>query len=100
MFISRSIRDYVDAASSNEPTPGGGSVSALAAALGTSMGVMAANFTTDPNKYGDRLDRINGVLAKLVTFRENFLTLAPHHRHLTTIRKSTVAGNCGTLRWG
>ena len=50
-YISRPMRDYLDEAASNAPTPGGGSVSALAAGLGTTMASMAANFTTGKKKF-------------------------------------------------
>lgn len=41
-----SIQAFLDAAASNSPTPGGGSVAALVAALGASMTSMVASLTT------------------------------------------------------
>jgi methenyltetrahydrofolate cyclohydrolase len=41
-LIDRSVRDLLAAFSSSDPTPGGGSASALASALGTSLLIMVA----------------------------------------------------------
>ncbi len=60
-LVSMSIRDFVDELSSESPAPGGGSVSALAAALGAALASMVAvlSFTKKgfESKQGD-LDRI------------------------------------------
>jgi len=52
-YILRPMREYLDAAAAGTPTPGGGSVSALAGALGTTMASMAANFTIGKKKFKD-----------------------------------------------
>jgi len=51
LYADLPLRKYLDDAASGRPTPGGGSVSALAAALGTSMACMAANFTVGKEKF-------------------------------------------------
>ncbi len=51
MKIDASISSYLDDAAGGSPTPGGGSVSALAGALGAAMASMAANFTIGREKY-------------------------------------------------
>lgn len=43
-----SIRKFLEEAGSSAPTPGGGSIAVLCAALGASMGSMVANLTTGP----------------------------------------------------
>ncbi len=43
MLVDRSARDLLDAFSSSDPTPGGGSAAALASALGTSLLMMVAS---------------------------------------------------------
>ncbi|MFC0331445.1 cyclodeaminase/cyclohydrolase family protein [Paenibacillus sepulcri] len=48
----QSIHAFLEKAGSASPTPGGGSVAALAAALGASMGSMVTRLTTG-NKYED-----------------------------------------------
>lgn len=49
-IFNQTIRGFLDKAGSKAPTPGGGSVAAVAAALGASMGSMVANLTMGP-KY-------------------------------------------------
>ncbi len=51
MYLYGAVRTYLEDASSDRPTPGGGSVAALAGALGTSMACMAANFTVGKKKF-------------------------------------------------
>ncbi|MDR9853918.1 cyclodeaminase/cyclohydrolase family protein [Paenibacillus sp. VCA1] len=46
--FDQTVRRFLQAAASSAPTPGGGSVAALAAALGASMGSMVANITSGP----------------------------------------------------
>jgi len=64
-YVERPLGDYIDEAASNAPTPGGGSVGALAAALGTTMASMAANFTVGKKKYADVEPEVKELLAKL-----------------------------------
>jgi formiminotetrahydrofolate cyclodeaminase len=47
------IREYLDALASGESTPGGGSATGLAGALGAALGSMVANFTIGKEKYAD-----------------------------------------------
>ena len=51
MYIDGTIRAYVDDATAGTPTPGGGSIAAIAGALGMSMACMAANFTVGKKKF-------------------------------------------------
>jgi formiminotetrahydrofolate cyclodeaminase len=46
--FDQQINQFIEAASSSAPTPGGGSIAALGAALGASMGSMVANLSTGP----------------------------------------------------
>src|SRR5262245_4319511 len=43
MLVDRSVRELLDAFSSSDPTPGGGSASALASAVGAALLIMVAN---------------------------------------------------------
>lgn len=45
LLIDRSIREFLDALESKEPTPGGGSVAALSGSLGASLTAMVGNLT-------------------------------------------------------
>jgi len=52
-LFSQSLRDVLKVSASSEPTPGGGSVAAIAAAFAASMAAMVANLTIGRKKYKD-----------------------------------------------
>ena len=72
-YIDEKLARYLDDAASGDATPGGGSVSALAGALGTTMASMAANFTAGKKKFADVQDEVNSLLESLSTEREKLL---------------------------
>lgn len=47
MFVDLSLKDFLKETASNSPAPGGGSVSALAGALGAALTLMVTNLTAD-----------------------------------------------------
>lgn len=51
MFIDKSVKDYVVQVQSGEPTPGGGSVAALAGSLGAALTSMVGNLTFGKKAY-------------------------------------------------
>lgn len=63
-MIDDSVRKYLCAAASRLPAPGGGSVSALAGALGASMASMVANFTVGKKNYESVQEEVKGLLSK------------------------------------
>jgi len=75
VYRNGSLRKYLDDAAAGIPAPGGGSVSALAGALATTMGSMAANFTVGKKKFLDVELRVKSVLARLDREREMLLEL-------------------------
>jgi len=50
-FFNKSFREILEISSSNSPTPGGGSVSAIVCCLGAAMTAMVANLTVGNDKY-------------------------------------------------
>jgi formiminotetrahydrofolate cyclodeaminase len=58
------LNDFLSELSSDSPTPGGGSVAALAGALAAALTSMVANLTIGKKKYADVQDEIEGVLSK------------------------------------
>lgn len=74
-YRTESIDRYVADAASNKPAPGGGSVSALAGALGVSMGCMVANFTIGKKKYKNVEPRVKEILAKCESSMNDLLDL-------------------------
>ena len=70
-----SVERYVADAAAGQPTPGGGSVSALAAALGAAMACMGANFTVGRRKYAAVEGKVRASLEALDKARERLLDL-------------------------
>ena len=62
MVKCESFGQYLEAAASATPTPGGGSVSAVAGALGTTMACMAANFTIGKKQFAQVQDEVQAIL--------------------------------------
>jgi formiminotetrahydrofolate cyclodeaminase len=64
-FSRLTIREFLAAANSSEPVPGGGSAAALAGALASSMGQMVMNLTIGKEKYKQFEPECKAVLASL-----------------------------------
>jgi formiminotetrahydrofolate cyclodeaminase len=67
---------YLDDAAGAQPTPGGGSVAAVAAALASTMASMAAGFTAGREKFKDVQAEIEQALARLADLRGRLLDMA------------------------
>ena len=65
VITEKSIHAYLDALSAREPTPGGGSVAALAGALGAGLAAMVANFTRGRKKHAAVAPEVEERLAQL-----------------------------------
>ena len=77
MLIQKSVKKYLKKLSSGAPTPGGGSASALAAALGTALILMVARIVRkkSPKKERVRLDRAIRSLNKVMRDAEQVVDL-------------------------
>jgi methenyltetrahydrofolate cyclohydrolase len=64
-YCSESLETYLAQAAAGQPTPGGGSASAAAGAIGAAMACMAANFTIGKKKFKDVEARATELLATL-----------------------------------
>jgi methenyltetrahydrofolate cyclohydrolase len=64
MYVEGRIVDFLDKLASGSPEPGGGSASALAAAIGAALVSMVANLTIGKEKYADVQDRINELVKR------------------------------------
>ena len=58
MIIEKSVKDYVSEVASGAPTPGGGSVAALAGSLGSALTTMVGNLTFGKKAYKELEDKI------------------------------------------
>lgn len=75
-YLHVPVEDYLDAAAAGQPTPGGGSVSALAGALGTSMAMMSGNFTVGKKKFAGVEAEVKELLETLSAARRRLGDLA------------------------
>lgn len=53
MLIEKTLKDYIYETSSGSPTPGGGSVAALAGSLGSALTQMVGNLTFDKKSFAE-----------------------------------------------
>ena len=61
---------FLEAVASNRPTPGGGSVAALAGALAASLAHMVAGLTLNRKKYVEVQEEVTAVLEETISLRE------------------------------
>lgn len=64
-----SVSDFLDEVASRKPTPGGGSVAALAGALSCALGVMVVNLTIGKLKFAGVKDRLSDLKHELEPIR-------------------------------
>jgi glutamate formiminotransferase/formiminotetrahydrofolate cyclodeaminase len=60
-LVNRTAFDFVDEVSRDTPAPGGGSVAALAGALGAALSTMVANLCVGKGEYDDRYEQLCGI---------------------------------------
>lgn len=75
MYIDEPLKKYLDEAASGAPTPGGGSVAALAGALGAALTSMVCNFTVGKKKYKDVEAEVAKILSEAEELRAKLLEL-------------------------
>jgi glutamate formiminotransferase / formiminotetrahydrofolate cyclodeaminase len=73
--MSESIADFVARVASPEPVPGGGSVAALAGALGVALGQMAIEITRAKKAYQENAGKYSNALVKLASSRTTLMEL-------------------------
>ncbi|WP_028983104.1 cyclodeaminase/cyclohydrolase family protein [Sporolactobacillus terrae] len=73
--FDQSIRQFIEAACSASPTPGGGSVAAVSAALGASMGSMVASLSTG-TRFEKNAAQMNTIIEQIKTAIDEFEQIA------------------------
>jgi formiminotetrahydrofolate cyclodeaminase len=71
----KDFEEMLSAISSKSPAPGGGSVSALAGAMGASLVSMVSNLTIGRNKYSDVEDEMKQILVEADTMKKELMVL-------------------------
>lgn len=74
-YLEKPLKKYLDDAASGESTPGGGSVSALVGALGSTMASMSSRFTVGKKKFIDVEPKVKEILEKCDKARGELLGL-------------------------
>jgi len=74
-YKEQTLKKYLDDLAAKMPAPGGGSASALSAALGVSLVSMVINFTIGKPKYAKYEGELRELLEKSEKLREEFLRL-------------------------
>src|SRR4051812_17513956 len=69
------IEEFLGAAAAKQPTPGGGSVAALAGALAASMGEMVLNYSVGKKSLAEHEPALRAALAELTRARHLLLQL-------------------------
>ena len=72
---SETVRTFIDRVASPDPVPGGGSVAAMAGALGAALGQMAIEITKTKKNYQEHAARYADALARLAALRAALLEL-------------------------
>jgi len=75
MATRKTMRAFLDEVASSSPAPGGGSVAALAGALGAALTSMVCNLTLGKKKYADVEDEMKKVMEQSEHLREQFTAL-------------------------
>ncbi len=75
MLAEKSITQFMDELASSAPAPGGGSVAALAGAMGAALVSMVCNLTIGKKKYADVEGEIKAILEQSEALRRELLDL-------------------------
>ena len=84
MLTENTVTKFLNELASNSPAPGGGSVAALSAALGSALTSMVCNLTIGKKKYADAESELKHVLLQSEALRTTFTSL---------VEKDTLAFN-------
>jgi formiminotetrahydrofolate cyclodeaminase len=75
MLVEKTVAEFLDDVASNSAAPGGGSVAALAGALGAGLTAMVCRLTIGKKRYADVQSEMEGVLARVEALRTELTTL-------------------------
>jgi glutamate formiminotransferase/formiminotetrahydrofolate cyclodeaminase len=75
MLAEKPIFQFMDELASSAPAPGGGSVAALAGAMGAALVSMVCNLTVGKKKYADVEEEIKAILGQSESLRQELMSL-------------------------
>ncbi|KAB3536030.1 cyclodeaminase/cyclohydrolase family protein [Alkaliphilus pronyensis] len=68
LLVDKTVKEFIEVVESKEPTPGGGSVSALAGSLGAALTAMVGNLTIGRKAYNELDSEVQNVIQKKHNF--------------------------------
>lgn len=74
-LVDLTVTGFVNETSSESPAPGGGSVAALAGALGAALGTMVANLSSHRRGWDDRWNHFSGYAEKGIAIQQELIRL-------------------------
>jgi formiminotetrahydrofolate cyclodeaminase len=74
-LVDMEVNEFLDELASDSPAPGGGSVAALAGALGAALSAMVCNLTVGKEQYDDVQETITVLLKKCEAIRKQLTQL-------------------------
>ena len=74
-LVKKDLRDFANELSSDSPAPGGGSVAALAGALGSALTGMVANLTVGKKEYKANWEEMKDVAVQAQAIKDELLRL-------------------------
>jgi formiminotetrahydrofolate cyclodeaminase len=89
-LTDKSVVTFLDELASSQPAPGGGSVAALAGALGAALVSMVCNLTLGKKKYADVEDYITGLVGKSEALRGKLADLLEADVAAYTVLNTTM----------
>lgn len=75
MLTNKTVNDFLNELASNSPAPGGGSVAALAGAMGAALTSMVCSLTIGKKKYADIENELKTILEQAESLRKGLTTL-------------------------
>lgn len=75
LYTEKTCEQFIEETASGAPVPGGGSVSALAGALGAALGRMVASLTIGKARYADVEEEMTALAQEADMIREELLAL-------------------------
>jgi len=74
-MMNGNMKDFIEKVASPSPTPGGGSIAALAGAMACSLAEMVCNLTIGKKKYAEVEKDMKDLKEKCYTMRKRFMEL-------------------------
>jgi len=74
-MMEKSVKEFLEKVAEKTPTPGGGSIAALAGAMACSLAEMVCNLTIGKKKYADVEEEMKKLAEKMRQKRQEFLKL-------------------------